>query len=99
MTACEHGPNNTAGCDQEMIWHNGKWYSPHFEASHWSRLKKGTAKPKAPTLTEEQLDAKVTLMSTQFGRKATEAEAIIATHPATATAEEIVLAVLSGKLG
>ena len=45
MSTCEIGPNGGAGCDQDIVWLNGKWYSPHFEGSHWSRVKR-TPKPK-----------------------------------------------------
>ena len=47
MSTCEHGPNGGPGCAQDLLWANGKWYSPHFALSHFSRLKRGTAKLKA----------------------------------------------------
>ena len=61
MNTCEIGPNGGAGCDQDIVWLNGKWYSPHFEGSHWSRVKRGPSKPKADdsglteSMTEEQV--------------------------------------------
>lgn len=97
MRVCDRGPNNTPGCDQELEWVKGKWYSPHYEASHWSRRKKGTAKPRengqklATALTVQQQDAKETLMGAQFGLKAKEALVIIAEAPKDATAEDIVM--------
>ena len=48
MTTCSQGPKDTAGCDQELRWIYGKWYSPHYEPNHWPRLKRGTGKPRVP---------------------------------------------------
>lgn len=53
MTNCSQGPNDSSGCEQEVLWVNGVPYSKHYEPSHWSRMKRGTAKPKAPKPSKE----------------------------------------------
>lgn len=68
MSTCEHGPKGGAGCGQDVVWLNGKWYSPHFESSHWSKVKR-IAKPKAndsgltEDMTEEQVRVALTAMN------------------------------------
>ncbi len=47
---CSRGPNDSPGCDQDLKWIDGKWWSPHYEPSHWSRVKRGTVKPKTDQL-------------------------------------------------
>ena len=69
MSTCEIGPNGGAGCGEtEMLWAHGKWYSPHFRGSHWSRVKH-TPKAKAndsgltESMTEEQVRAQLKVVN------------------------------------
>ena len=73
MSTCEHGPGNGPGCAQDIVWLNGKWYSPHFALSHWSRLKKG--KPKVDSVTKRSNGALMEALTVNFGKEKAKAMA------------------------